>query len=154
MPLFYFFLMNVVLLLECSIWWCRPGPFFIQCLILGLQIWKSLACSHKYAFFVHLSEDKSDCPTLILSHYSLCFVFAKCQNTAVSLLKGYIMLSALEKNIGNWYNSLEKRKKFGRCWGKKEKKRKEKSNLASYSWQILSNQQPIRVSMALLSTNL
>lgn len=60
---------------------------------------KILACNCKYTFFVHLSEDNSDCLTLILSHYSLCFVFAECQNTAVSLLRGYIMLSALEKNI-------------------------------------------------------
>lgn len=87
---------------------------------------KTLAYSHKYTFFVHLSEDKSDCLTLILSHYSLCFFFAKCQNTAVSLLKGYIMLSALEKNIGKCYNTLEKRKKFGRCWEEKQKKKKKK----------------------------
>lgn len=58
---------------------------------------KSLACSHEYSFFVHLSKDKSDCLTLVLSHYSLCFVFAKCQNIAVLLLQGYITLSALKK---------------------------------------------------------
>lgn len=61
---------------------------------------KILAYSHEYSFFVHLSEDKSDCLTLFLSHYSLCFVFAKCQNIAVSLFQGYITLSALEKIIG------------------------------------------------------
>jgi len=61
---------------------------------------KTLAYSHEYSFFVHLLEDKSDCLTLVLSHYSLCFVFAKCQNIAVSLLQGSITLSALEKKIG------------------------------------------------------
>lgn len=111
---------------------------------------KSLACSHEYSFFVHLSKDKSDCLTLVLSHYSLCFVFAKCQNIAVLLLQGYITLSALKKKKkSKWYNTLEKRKRFGWCW-----KKKKKSDLASYNWQISPSQQPARVNMALLSTNL
>lgn len=83
---------------------------------------KSLACSHEYSFFVHLSKDKSDCLTLVLSHYSLCFVFAKCQNIAVLLLQGYITLSALKKKKkSKWYNTLEKRKRFGWCWKKKKR---------------------------------
>lgn len=82
---------------------------------------KSLACSHKYLFFVHLSEDKSDCLTLFLSHYSLCFVFAKCQNIAVSLLQGYITLNALEKKMTN-----EKRERDLDGAGEKKKKEKRK----------------------------
>lgn len=90
---------------------------------------KSLAYNNEYSFFVHLSEDKSDCLTLFLSHYSLCFVFAKCQNIAVSLLQGYITLSALEKKKLANDIILWKRERDLDGAGekkKKEKKRKEK----------------------------
>lgn len=98
---------------------------------------KSLAYSHEYSFFVHLSEDKTVSLTLFLSHYSPCFVFARCQNIAVSLLQGYITLSALEKkteqkptkkptkNPKNWQIILYsgKEKEIWMMLGKNKKKK-------------------------------
>lgn len=55
----------------------------------------------------------------------MCFVFAKCQNIDVFLLQGYVTLNALKKTkIGKWHNTLEKRKRFGWCWGKRKGKKK------------------------------
>lgn len=141
---------------------------------------KHLAYSHEYSFFVHLSEDKTVYFTLFLSHYSLCFIVAKCQNIAVSLLQGYITLSALEKKkqtqntkkqqqknqnnpksqsqtpkTGKLYSTLEKRKKFGWCWekNKEKKERKKRGTLHHRAGNFCQpNSQPVNV--ASLTTNL